>query len=244
MKRSLYTVAIFVKINTRRFFRDKLALFFSMGFPLIFLFVFGSLNSGNSNVSFKVAVINQSDSTFAKEFTKSAQDSKVLKVSKDITTINAAKDKMNKSELDAMIILPKEFGDVKKGDKTPSGQAEIVYTKNNEQSGQALSSVLQAQFKQINTKFVSVKEPFSVRLHLCRAPWLLDYWYGYIWAGQRISRAQENGNLAPSEHDATEGMAVFPVDHDRTSGYRAYFANSDVPRSYLCLPSPGCRKLL
>jgi ABC-2 type transport system permease protein len=134
-----------------------------MGFPLIFLFVFGSLNSGNSNVSFKVAVINQSDSTFAKEFTKSAQDSKVLKVSKDITTINAAKDKMNKSELDAMIILPKEFGDVKKGDKTPSGQAEIVYTKNNEQSGQALSSVLQAQFKQINTKFVSVKEPFSVK---------------------------------------------------------------------------------
>jgi len=79
MKRSLYTVATFVKINTRRFFRDKLALFFSMGFPLIFLFVFGSLNSGNKNVSFNVAVINQSDSSFAKEFAKSARDNKVRK---------------------------------------------------------------------------------------------------------------------------------------------------------------------
>lgn len=163
MKRSLYTVTTFVKINTRRFFRDKLALFFSMGFPLIFLFVFGSLNSGNKNVSFNVAVINQSDSSFAKEFAKSASDNKVLKVNKDITTLDAAKEKMNKSELDATIVLPEDFGDVQKGSKTPSGQAEIVYTKNNEQSGQALSSVLQAQFKQINAKFVNIQEPFTVK---------------------------------------------------------------------------------
>jgi ABC-2 type transport system permease protein len=163
LKRSLYTVATFVKINTRRFFRDKLALFFSMGFPLIFLFVFGSLNSGDKNVSFNVAVINNSDNSFAKDFVKNAQNSQVLKVNKDITTMDAAKDKMNKSELDATIILPKDFGDVKKGTKTPGGQVEIVYTKNNEQSGQALSSVLQAQFKQINAQFVNIQEPFSVK---------------------------------------------------------------------------------
>jgi ABC-2 type transport system permease protein len=162
MNKSLYTVLTFVKINTKRFFRDKLALFFSIGFPLIFLFVFGSLNSGSGNVSFKVAVINESSSSFAKEFVNNSERSDILKVDKDITTLNDAKEKMGRSELDAAIILPKEFGEVKTDAKTPSGQAKIVYTQNNQQSAQALGSILDAQFKAINDKFVKTEAPFSV----------------------------------------------------------------------------------
>jgi ABC-2 type transport system permease protein len=162
MKRSLYTVKTFVKINTRRFFRDKLALFFTIGFPLIFLFVFGSLNSGSGNVSFNVAVINQSESSFAKDFVKSSGDSKVLKVNKDVTTLDAAKDKMSRSELDAAIVLPKDFGQIQKDAKYPSGQAQVVYTQNNAQSGQALGSILDAEFKGINAKFVKNETPFTV----------------------------------------------------------------------------------
>jgi len=162
MNRSLYTVRTFVKISTKRFFRDKLALFFSIGFPLIFLFVFGSLNSGNNEVSFKVALINESNSSFAKDFAGQIKDSKILKVNQDITSLDGAKEKMNRSELDAAIVLPKEFGEVKEGDTHPSGQAEVVYTQNNEQSGQALSSILDKQFQGINSKFVNVNMPFTV----------------------------------------------------------------------------------
>lgn len=162
MSRSLYTVRTFVKISTRRFFRDRLALFFSMGFPLIFLFVFGSLNSGNKNVSFNVAVINNSDSSFAKQFVKDASKNSVLKIDNSITTLDQAKDKMSRSELDAAIVLPSNFGDIKPGAHTPSGQIDVEYTQNNEQSGQALGSVLQAQFQQINAQYVNIQPPFSV----------------------------------------------------------------------------------
>jgi len=162
MNKSLYTVKTFVKINTRRFFRDRLALFFSIGFPLIFLFVFGSLNSGNKDVSFNVALINQSSTSFAKDFVKNAENGKVLKVDKDVTTLNQAKDKMSRSELDAAIVLPSDFGNVQSGAKYPTGQAKIVYTANNEQSGQALSSILDAQFKGINAQFVKNETPFTV----------------------------------------------------------------------------------
>jgi len=162
MKRSLYTVFILFKINTRRFFRDKLAIFFTIGFPLIFLFVFGGLNSGNSDVSFNVAMINQSDSSFANEFVKQSTDSKVLKVNQEVTTLSEAKERMSRSEIDATIILPAEFGDVQAGAQFPSGQAKILYTQNNQQSATALSSILDAQFKQINTKFVKNETPFSV----------------------------------------------------------------------------------
>src|SRR5680860_190981 len=100
MKRSFHTVLTFYKINTKRFFRDRLSIFFGIGFPLIFLFVFGGLNSGNnSDISFNVALINQSSSSFAKEFVKDTSDSKILKVKSDITTLDQAKDRMSRSEI-------------------------------------------------------------------------------------------------------------------------------------------------
>lgn len=162
MKKSMYTVATFVRINTKRFFRDRLAIFFTIGFPLIFLFVFGGINSGNKDVSFNVAVINQSTSSFAKEFVKNSSDSKILKVDPKVSTIAAAEDKMSRSELDAAIVLPKDFGNVQQGVAYPSGQAQVIYTQNNQQSAQALSGILEGEFKAINAKFVTNETPFSV----------------------------------------------------------------------------------
>jgi len=162
MNKSLYTVTTFVRINTRRFFRDRLAIFFTVVFPLIFLFVFGSLNSGNKDISFNIALINQSNSDFAGQYVKMADKAEVFKIDKNIDTLDKAKEKMSQSQLDAAIILPKDFGAVQNGAQFPSGKAEIVYTQNNEQSAQALSSILNAQFKGINSKFVNTTSPFTV----------------------------------------------------------------------------------
>jgi len=158
----LFTVITFAKINTRRFFRDKTALFFSVGFPVIFLLVFGSLNSGNSDASFKVAIINSSNSVFAKQFVGNLDKASVLNINKDITTLDDAKDKMSRSELDAAVVLPSDFGAVQKGNTYPSGKAEVVYTQNNQQSATALGSILDSQFKSINAQFVKNVTPFSV----------------------------------------------------------------------------------
>lgn len=163
LRKQLYTVGVFVRINTRRFFRDRLALFFTIVFPLIFLFVFGSLNSGSGNVSFNVAIINHSSSQFATNFVKQSESSKVLKVNKDVTTLDVAKDKMGRSELDATIVLPDNFGDVRPGQTYPSGEAEVIYTQNNQASASALTSVLNAEFSAINGKLVTNVTPFTVK---------------------------------------------------------------------------------
>jgi ABC-2 type transport system permease protein len=163
LRKQLYTVGVFAKSNTRRFFRDRLALFFTVVFPLIFLFVFGSLNSGGGNVSFNVAIINHSTSQFAADFVKQSQDSKILKVHKDITSVDQAKDKMSRSELDATIVLPENFGAVQGGHSYPSGEAEVIYTQNNQSSASALTSVLNAQFKAINNSLVPTVTPFTVK---------------------------------------------------------------------------------
>jgi ABC-2 type transport system permease protein len=163
MKKKLYTVRVFAQLNNRRFFRDRLAIFFGILFPLIFLFVFGGIFGHSSGTSFKVAFLNESHTPIAQDYAKQAAKSKLLKIDKTITNMSDAKEKMTRSQLDATIVLPADFGTVKDGQKYPSGQAQVIYTQNNEQAGTALASVLDAQFKGINGKYVSTATPFSVK---------------------------------------------------------------------------------
>lgn len=163
MLQQLRTVAIFTKLSTRRFFRDKTAIFFGILFPLIFLFVFGGLNSGNTNVSFNVAVVNQSQSEFSKNYVKQLQKSKVFKVNKDISSISAAKEKMSKSQIDGIVILPKDFGVAKQGQSYPSGKAEVLYNHTSSGNGQTLTTVLQSTLQGVNSKIVTTQAPFSVQ---------------------------------------------------------------------------------
>jgi ABC-2 type transport system permease protein len=160
MKKSIYTILTFTKLNTRRFFRDTLALFFTIGFPLIFLLVFGFLSKGG-DVSFKVAIINQSTTAYAKQYVKDAHSNKLYKIDDSVTTQAKAEEKMKRSQIDATIILPTSFGALSDA-KYPTGEATLLYTSNNEQTAQALSSILQAEFKQSNAKLVPTVEPFKV----------------------------------------------------------------------------------
>lgn len=162
MKEQLRTVLVFTKLSTRRFFRDRLAQFFSVLFPLIFLFVFGSLSSGHNGVTFKVAIINQSQTTFAKSFVKQLDSSKTFKVDQTATSLPAAKDKMSKSQIDGIIVLPKDFGAVQPGTQYPSGRAELLYSQSASGTGQTLTSVLDGALKQVNTKLGAPNPPFAV----------------------------------------------------------------------------------
>jgi ABC-2 type transport system permease protein len=158
--KSLHTIYTFARLNAKRFFRDRLAIFFTMVFPLIFLFIFGSLFK-SSNVSFKVALINESNSSFSQTFVKEAQDNKLLKIDKKSTSLDVAQEKMKRGELDAAIVLPSNFGEVK-NNTYPSGQALVYYDENSAQAGQTLASVLQQQFATLNAQFVKVDVPFTV----------------------------------------------------------------------------------
>jgi ABC-2 type transport system permease protein len=160
LPKSLLPVKVFAKVAIRRTFRDKTALFFTFAFPLIFLFVFGGIFGKSSGTSFKVAVINESSSPYAKQVTEQVNGNKLYKVSQGVNTLDAAKDKMNRGQLDAAIVLPADFGN-QQGD-TPSGKAVVYYTQNNVQASQALTSILQAQLQGMNQKFVATATPFTV----------------------------------------------------------------------------------
>jgi ABC-2 type transport system permease protein len=159
MPKWLFTILIFAKISIRRYFRDRVAIFFTVMFPLIFLFVFGSFSKGN-DVNFHIGLVNQSSSQFSQKFVKDTKANKMFKVDETVQTLDQAKTKMSRSEIDATVVLPPGFGDVKDG--VPGGQAVIYYDQNNISAAQTLQSILQGQFEGINAKLVKNQAPFSV----------------------------------------------------------------------------------
>ena len=163
MKKALLPVLTFARIDVKRLFRDKVGIFFVFIFPLIFLVIFGSIFNGNDDVSFRIALLNESKTQFATQFVKEIKDNKVLKVDDEISTIEAAKEKMNRGQLEATIILPSDFGVQQEGKQFPSGQARVLYDQSNEQAGQTLSSVMSDVFKEINQKLVPTETPFSAK---------------------------------------------------------------------------------
>lgn len=162
MKQQLRTVLIFTKLNTKRFFRDRLAMFFSILFPLIFLFVFGSMSRSSGTPTFNVALFNESKSPFAQQFAKEIQKSKVFKVDTTVITEAEAKDKMSKSQLDAIITLPPAFGQIDPVHQWPTGQVVVQYSANSVSTGQAITSILDGSVSAINNQLTGAKPPLSV----------------------------------------------------------------------------------
>ena len=161
LSKQFLPVRVFAKISIRRAFRDKTAMFFIFLFPLIFLFIFGGLFGKNNSVTFKIALINQSSSAFSQQFVGQSNINKALKIDKQASTFDAAKEKLSRGQLDAIVVLPSDFGVVKNG-KYPSGQAKIYYTNNSQQAAQTLQSVLDASFANVNQQFVKTEAPFTV----------------------------------------------------------------------------------
>ncbi len=163
MKRPFFTVLTFAKLNTRRYFRDRTAIFFTVLFPLIFLFIFGGIFGKSGDVSFRIALINQSNSQIATTFVDGAKkQTKLFKIDEKLDSLDKAKEKMNRGELDAAIVLPADFGTAQEGKTTPTGQAQIYYTQNNQQAAQTLVPVMQAALVPINSQFVQTELPFTV----------------------------------------------------------------------------------
>lgn len=162
LRKNLLPITTFVKIDVRRLFRDKVAIFFVFIFPLIFLIVFGGIFSGNNSVSFRIVLINESQSQFSQDFEKQLKENELFKVNETITSLDVAREQMMRGRLDATIILPKSFGEVQPGKTFPSGQAQVIYDQNSQQAGTTLASVLEALFKEVNVKLAPTQTPFTV----------------------------------------------------------------------------------
>lgn len=166
MKHSTYWQGIFgfAKAGFRRFFRDKTALFFTFLFPLIFLFIFGSIFN-NKTFSLKIAIINHSEAEFAKYFVEEAKKDQddSLKI-QNIDDLDTAKERLKRSQIDGIIVLPADFGKTEgEGEQAKvTGTLKVLHAKGSDQSGNMLSAILSQIISQINRGMGHPEAPLKV----------------------------------------------------------------------------------
>ncbi len=160
IKRYFFTTWAMTVLLTRRYMRSKTALFFSILFPLILLFVFGGLFGSSNGTTFKVAVIDDAHTSFSQQYVGQISKEKVFKVN-PTTSLSDAKELMQKSEIDAIIQLPKGFGEPN-ASGYPSGQAIVLYDQNSATAGQTVASILGAGFAVTNTQITRITPPLTV----------------------------------------------------------------------------------
>lgn len=101
---SFHLARIFFKM----FLRDRQAIFFSLFFPIIFLTVFGFINS-QSRGPIEISVANHSTSTIATEFVQVLSGNNLFEVTSGEE--EALKDQLKKGEETLVLVIPEDFDD-------------------------------------------------------------------------------------------------------------------------------------
>lgn len=158
--KDLQTVWSLTKAFTRRYFRDKVALFFTFAFPLIFLLIFGTIFGGDEGPSFTVAVFNNSKTEIAQGFESEVKKNESIKL-KDVANIDDAKTLMGKGELDSILEIPATFGNPDQNGK-PSGNVIVYFEESNPQAGQTFSGLIQGMIGEFNVHLIHERTPLGV----------------------------------------------------------------------------------
>lgn len=201
------------KLFTLRFFRDKIALFFTLVFPLIFLVIFGFIFGGNDSPSFKVALINKSDTEFSKTFIEETKKGEVFKFTE--TDFDSAKEKLGRGEFDAILELPESFG-ILNENQHPSGKLITYYDPGDEQLSASFNAVLQGVLDRINAEFVRVEKPLTQEskpiqtANLTRFDYTLAGLLGFSILGLGIFSMSE-GFTVDKKTGALRRMRVAPI---------------------------------
>ena len=145
---------------TRRYLRNRVAIFFTVIFPIIFLLIFGGIFGQSQGPSFRVGLINRSNTEFARAFAEGGKQQEVFKIT-DEASFDHAKVKLGRGEYEAILELPPEFGALDSTGR-PSGSVIFYYDQGDDQLAQTFSGVMQGIIDSINQQFVRVAPPLRL----------------------------------------------------------------------------------
>jgi ABC-2 type transport system permease protein len=149
------------KRNLKETYRDPLSLGFLLGFPLVFMLLFGAIFSGDNTSSYPVGVIDEDNTPLSQAFISEALVGvSALEITNYDDVDTALKD-LKFGELDAYIVIPAGFGQEvsqnwqgEKADIT----LEMTYDESNIQISEQLISIINA----VTRSFARIEIPVII----------------------------------------------------------------------------------
>ena len=147
------------RYNIKMLLRNKQALFWSLVFPLVFTFIFGTFFGKGSSSTGNIIMINQSNSELAKTIDKTLTKSDLFKSTRS-ADISASRESVKKGKSVAVIIIPKGFGDQNKDATT---KVKIIIDPANAQGNSMVIGMLDQILTGASFQAQKAKPLFSIQ---------------------------------------------------------------------------------
>ena len=179
MMRQLAAVAAMGLAFTRAFFRNRVALFFTFLFPLVFLVIFGFIFGRDNQPSFDVGLINQADSQLTQPLLEAIEATEIFEFDEagDRAEFEV---QLGRGEIDAIVILDEDFSPAD-AEGQPRGQLQLLYNQGDEQLGLTMVAILENLFEQFNQNPAPTDQTLTVEARPLQTAGLSRF--DYVFAG-------------------------------------------------------------
>ncbi len=125
--------------------RDKTALFFTLGFPLLIAIFFGAaFSGGGKSALLPLAVVDQDNTASSRAWIEALEDTDAVKIT--LLAESEAREKVRKGKMTAMLVIPQGFGVAREQVFDPLvPQVQLGVSPNNKAAGGILNGLLMAQ---------------------------------------------------------------------------------------------------
>jgi ABC-2 type transport system permease protein len=155
-------------------YRDPLALGFLLGFPLVFMLLFGAIFSGDNVSSFDIGVIDEDNSMMSQAFVDQALAKvPVLVISNYDDSDTALKD-LKFGDLNAYIVIPPGFGQ-QVAQNWQGAEADITLDMTYDESDVMISEQLITIINEVTRAFAQIEVPITVNAEPIHVENQIDY---------------------------------------------------------------------
>lgn len=144
--------------DLKQFFRQRAAVFFAFGFPLLFMVIFGLAFSGSQNVNYDIGIVNQDNSIVSGQISQAIQQIPVFTATSGSLDDELAS--LKNGNIRAVVLIPTGTQDAITAGKAAS--ITVYYDPAQTSSSPIILSVMQQAVDQINRQLTN--EPVLIDL--------------------------------------------------------------------------------
>jgi len=144
--------------DLKQFFRDRTALFFTFAFPIIFIFIFGWVFSGASDVNYNIGLVNNDDSPIGEGISQILYQIPIFELSEG--ELDGKLEELKKGDLRAVVVIPADIeSSVNSGELS---EIKVYYDPAQTTSAQIIIPVLSQVVDEVNQQLT--QQPLLLQL--------------------------------------------------------------------------------
>jgi ABC-2 type transport system permease protein len=144
--------------SLKEFTRDRLALFWTMAFPILFIILFGLIFSGGSSPSYSVGLVNQDSGQMGAAIAQAFKGVKVFTIKTG--ALSDQLDTLKKGQLDMVVVIPADLS--QNAQSNQSTGIQVYYDQSKQTDAQIELGIVQQVLASFNQNITHTVPPLTL----------------------------------------------------------------------------------